>query len=70
MEGKLSDELDISNSVFQDTVLGPVFWIMFFADVASAASSGGGEKNIFVDDLSVFQFFVRLRDEDEVKTTL
>ena len=54
VEGELSDEFDISNSVFQGTVLGPALWNTFFADVASAASSAGGKEEIFADDLSVF----------------
>ena len=39
--GALSDPIDISNTVFQGTVLGPPLWNLFFANVAVAAKSTG-----------------------------
>ena len=53
----LSDVFDLSNMVFQGTVLGPTLWNSFFSDIAFAASSGGGEGRLFADDLNVFKKF-------------
>ena len=33
VEGELSDEFELANSVFQGTVLGPTLWNLFFSDV-------------------------------------
>ena len=57
VEGEASDEFEISNTVFQGTVLGPVLWNVFFADVSIPAQSTGGESYKFADDLSVFKGF-------------
>ena len=45
--GVLSDVFDLSNMVFQDTVLGPTLWNSFFSDIAFAVSSGGDEGRLF-----------------------
>ena len=57
VEGIASDPFEISNTVFQGTVLGPPLWNLFFADVVDAAESKGGNASIFADDLNVFKAF-------------
>ena len=53
--GVFSDVFDLCNMVFQGTVLGPSLWNTFFADVALAAATGGGQEAMFADDLNVFK---------------
>ena len=43
------------DQVYQGTVLGPVLWNTFFADVAGEASKDGGQEAMFADDLNVFK---------------
>ena len=43
VEGVASDKITIQNTVFQGTVLGPMLWNLFFADVSFPAASTGGE---------------------------
>ena len=57
VEGINSDEFEITNTVFQGTVLGPPLWNSFFSDVTGPAEETGGAANLFADDLSVFQEF-------------
>jgi hypothetical protein len=59
VEGMSSDTFELSNTVFQGTVLGPCLWNVFFADVCVPASSTGGQEAMFADDLNVFQVFNR-----------
>ena len=59
MQGAFSEEVDLANTVFQGTVLGPPLWNSFFADVAMPARSTGGKEAMFADDLNVFQEFDR-----------
>ena len=42
VQGKMSEDLIIDNSVFQGTVLGPPLWNSFFSDVSVPAQSIGG----------------------------
>ena len=57
VQGQVSDEMQLSNTVFQGTVLGPPLWNTFFADVAVPAASTGGNEAMFADDLNVFKAF-------------
>ena len=68
--GVLSDVFDLTNMVFQGTVLGPTLWNSFFSDIAFAASSGGGEGRLFADDLNVFKKFPLLVINAEVKANM
>ena len=67
VEGELSDDLQIANSVFQGTFLGPDLWNLFFEDVSQPAAATGGEDSKFADDLNVFKQFDSLTPADEVK---
>ena len=68
--GVFSDAFQISDSVFQGTVLGPTLWNVFFADVMHSARAHGGKEALFADDLSVFQKFARSCSNVEVKHAL
>ena len=70
VQGAYSDSFEISNSVFQGTVLGPSLWNTFFADVSNPAGSCGGDEAKFADDLSVFQRFDRLKPLAECMATM
>ena len=70
VEGEMSDDIVIDNSVFQGTVLGPTLWNSFFADVATPARSGGGEETVFADDLSVFQEFDKEMPSESIRQQL
>ena len=66
VEGVISDEIEIANSVFQGTVLGPPKWNVFFSDVTQPAVSIDGNPSLFADDLSVFQKFDRFVENSEI----
>jgi len=68
--GVMSDVFDLSNMVFQGTVLGPTLWNSFFSDIAFAASSGGGEGRLFADDLNVFKQFAFSVPNSQVKANM
>ena len=66
VEGVISDEIEIANTVFQGTVLGPPLRNVFFGDVTQPAASTGGNPSLFADDLSVFQKFDRFVENSEI----
>ena len=68
--GAMSDIFDLSDMVFQGTVLGPTLWNSFFSDIAFAASCGGGESRLFADDLNVFKKFALSVSNEEVKADM
>ena len=41
VEGALSEVIDLTDTVFQGTVLGPTLWNTFFGDVTTEAASLG-----------------------------
>ena len=51
--GIFSELFELSDNVFQGTVLGPTLWNTFFADVSDAATLKGGQEELFADDLHV-----------------
>jgi len=66
VEGALSDIFELSDTVFQGTVLGPTLWNVFFSDVAFPASLHGGSAAIFADDLNVFKCFDVHESNEEI----
>ena len=70
VQGKKSSDMEISDTVFQGTVLGPPLWNAFFGDVAFPAKSTGGQEELFADDLTVFQKFDRSLPVEDVKAKL
>ena len=57
IEGALSEVIDLTDTVFQGTVLGPTLWNNFFGDVAAEASSLGAQEALFADDFNAFKAF-------------
>ena len=70
MEGVVSDEIQIANTVFQGTVLGPPLWNVFFSDVTQPAASTGGSPSLFADDLSVVRKLDRLDENSDIILSL
>ena len=70
VQGTLSDPYEISNTVFQGTVLGPPLWNAFFSDEAPSARSTGGREAMFADDLNVFQQFKKKTPVQECKDAM
>ena len=52
VEGAKSIVMELSNMVFQGTVLGPMLWNSFFGDVAVEVPQGQQIMNLFADDLT------------------
>ena len=59
VEGTASEEIDIADTVFQGTVLGPPLWNTFFEDVSQVALNNEADPELFADDLSIFKEFDR-----------
>ena len=57
VQNVFSKEFEISNQVYQGTVLGPPRWNTFFANVATIASADAFEGAMFADDLNVYKKF-------------
>ena len=52
VHGQSSDPIDLSNMVFQGTVLGPCLWNVFFHDVDSPLHDTDFKDTEYADDLS------------------
>ena len=70
VNGAASRQLELSDMVFQGTVLGPSLWNVFFADVHEAAEAAGGTETKFADDLSVYKTFALQTANEEVRDDL
>ena len=55
--GQFSRDMNISNMVYQGTVLGPPLWNVYYADAALAAKLIGFLEIVFADDLNCFKHF-------------
>ena len=64
--GHFSEMFDLSDQVFQGTVLGPKLWNTFFADIRFVVQSCGLTDLLFADDLNAFQIFDRAANNDEI----
>ena len=68
--GALSEIFELSNTVFQGTVLGPTLWNVFFADVSFAATRHSGQEAMFADDLNISHFFPRSMGHTTIRETM
>jgi exonuclease III len=68
VEGKKSRAMELSNMVFQGTVLGPPLWNIFFADAKEAIEEWLYEEVIYADDLNAFRIFLKDVDNEVIKT--
>ena len=57
VNGKMSNELEMSNMIFQGTVLGPILWNLFFADAQITVFDMNFEFIVYADDLTTFKYF-------------
>ena len=57
INGAQSNEFPMCNLVFQDTVLGPWLWNLFFSDAQSMVRLFDFESIIFADDLNTLRYF-------------
>ena len=55
VEGTMSDEIEIINTVLQGTVLGTPLWHTFFNDVSMVPLRLGADPAMFADDLNYIQ---------------
>ena len=55
MNGKFSNELVLSNMVFQGIVWGPDFWNVFYEDAAQPVQENGFTEIVYADDLNAFK---------------
>ena len=55
LNGAVSEEHVLLDSVFQGTVWGPGLWNTFFADVSEAIRSQGFTEIVFADDLNALK---------------
>lgn len=53
VENVLSEAIDLVDSVFQGTVLGPALWNTYFQDVVGPASHDGKDVGLFAGSLDV-----------------
>ena len=53
--GERSELFDILNQIFQGTVLGPILWDVFFADVSLPIRTTGFKEVMFADDLNSYR---------------
>ena len=70
VQGKMSENMIMDNSVWQGTVFGPPLWNSFFSDVSASAQSTGGQESMFADDLNVFKKFGRLQPLPELMSSM
>ena len=57
VNGKMSNELEMSNMIFQGTVLGPILWNLFFANAQNAVTDMNFESIVYADDLNSFKYY-------------
>ena len=55
--GKESEEMKLQDMVFQGTVLGPLLWLVFFADASRAIVEAAFNDIIFADDLNAYRVY-------------
>ena len=53
--GEQGKDSVLQNNSFQGTVLGPLLWLVFFADSREPVRASGFEESFFVDDLHAYQ---------------
>ena len=66
--GKLSQDLTLSNMVFQGTVWGPLLWNVFYEDAATPVRKAGFTEAVYADDLNAFkEVSVRVCNEEALE---
>ena len=57
VSGKMSNELEMTNMIFQGTVLGPILSNLFFVDAQNAVINMNFESTVCADDLNLYKRF-------------
>ena len=70
VEGHRSQSTQISNQVFQGTVLGSALWNVYFRDVDRVTCRNGFSEAKFADDLSVYKAFPASRANGKICSEL
>ena len=65
VEGAQSKQFVLSNMIFQGTVIGPILWNLFFADVSEAIPDDI-EEDKFADDLTASKSFEPTTDDEVI----
>ena len=70
VSGSKSDLFEISNMVYQGSVLGPSLWNIFFQDVHEVAEECGASDAKFADDLTIFKLFDTACSNEDVQAAM
>ena len=70
VNGDFSDAFELSNMVYQGTVLGPVLWNVFFSDISSVMAKIHGTEAKFADDLNVYKLYCAKTSNDDIMQEL
>ena len=65
--GEKSDQMDLENTIFQGTVLGPSLWNVFFKDITDLPELADAVIALFADDLSITKAFPHFTSNDEIE---
>ena len=63
--GVCSEEVPLTNSVFQGTVLGPPLWNIHYADARFSVNRRGYIETVFADDFNAWKAFIRSTNDDQ-----
>ena len=67
--GSTSEELALTNMLFQGTVWGPTLWNLFYEDAALPVKEAGFTEAVFADDLNAFKEVAREMANEEALET-
>ena len=70
VDGACSQELALTNQVYQGTVLAPPLWNTYFADARSVAVEDNFEDMFFADDFNLYKAFLASTANDLVTQSL
>ena len=68
--GKYSDNMDISDMVYQGTVLGPILWNLFFEDARLAIQEMSYTEVVYADDLNAFRIVGQSAETETIEKSL
>ena len=70
LDGSASDEIGMTNMVYQGTVWGPCLWNCYFADARFAIRDAGFIEIVYADDLNAFKMFGNWQDNEMIMNEL
>ena len=70
VDGNMSDEFVLSNSVYQGTTWGPPLWNHYYADAKHAVHDANFIESISADVLNAFQGFKTSISDDQIQEQL